>query len=75
MCRIYAIILILLLANNPVLMAQENDVQHYELDPVVVTGSRIPYYLSESPCSVSVITREEIAILPADIKLPCPVVE
>jgi len=47
-------------------MAQENNVQYYELDPVVVTGSRIPYHLSESPCSVSVITREEIAILPAD---------
>ena len=47
-------------------MAQENNIQYYELDPVVVTGSRIPYHLSESPCSVSVITREEIAILPAD---------
>ena len=52
MYRIYAIILILLLAENPVLIAQENDVQHYELDPVVVTGSRIPYYLSESVRSV-----------------------
>ena len=66
MYRIYAIILILLLAENPVLIAQENDVQHYELDPVVVTGSRIPYYLSESVRSVSVIGREEIAIMPAD---------
>lgn len=66
MYRMHAIIFILLLGGNATLMAQENNVQYYELDPVVVTGSRIPYHLSESPCSVSVITREEIAILPAD---------
>jgi len=61
-----AIIFILVLAGNATLMAQQNSVQYYELDPVVVTGSRIPYNLSESLTSVSVITREEIAILPAD---------
>ena len=61
-----AIIFILVLAGNATLLAQKNSVQYYELDPVVVTGSRIPYNLSESPTSVSVITREEIAILPAD---------
>ncbi len=66
MCRIYAITLILVLAANATLMAQQNSVQYYELDPVVVTGSRIPYHLSESAYSVSVISREEIAILPAD---------
>lgn len=66
MCRIYAITLILVLAGNATLMAQENHVQYYELDPVVVTGSRISYRLSASAGSVSVISREEIAILPAD---------
>ena len=66
MTRMHAIIFILVLAVNATLMAQENNVPYYELDPVVVTGSRIPYHLSESPYSVSVITREEIAILPAD---------
>jgi vitamin B12 transporter len=66
MCRMHAIIFILVLAGNATLMAQENNVPYYELDPVVVTGSRIPCHLSESPYSVSVITREEIAILPAD---------
>jgi vitamin B12 transporter len=66
MCRIYAITLILVLAGTATLMARQNSVQYYELDPVVVTGSRIPYHLSESACSVSVISREEIAILPAD---------
>ena len=66
MYRIYAIILILVFAGNITLMAQENHVQYYKLDPVVVTGSRIPYHLSDSACSVSVISREEIAILPAD---------
>jgi len=66
MTRMTAIIFILVLAGNATLMAQENNVPYYELDPVVVTGSRIPCHLSESPYSVSVITREEIAILPAD---------
>jgi hypothetical protein len=45
----HAIIFILVLAWNANLMAQENNVPYYELDPVVVTGSRIPYHLSESP--------------------------
>jgi len=66
MTRMYALIFILILAGNANLMAQENNAPYYELDPVVVTGSRIPRHLSESPYSVSVITREEIAILPAD---------
>jgi vitamin B12 transporter len=66
MCKIYAITLILIFAGNITLMAQENHEQYYELDPVVVTGSRIPYHLSESSYSVSVINREEIEILPAD---------
>ena len=66
MTRMHALIFILVLAGNATLMAQENNIKYYELDPVVVTGSRIPYHLSESPYSVSVITREEIAILPAD---------
>lgn len=66
MCRMRAIIFILVLVWNANLVAQENNVPYYELDPVVVTGSRIPYHLSESPYSVSVITRKEIAILPAD---------
>ncbi|MGD2029068.1 MAG: TonB-dependent receptor [Desulfobacterales bacterium] len=47
-------------------MAQQNSVPYYELDPIVVTGSRIPYHLSDSACSVSVISREEIALLPVD---------
>jgi len=66
MTRMPAIIFILVLAGSATLMAQDNHVPYYELDPVVVTGSRIPCHLSESPYSVSVITREEIAILPAD---------
>ena len=66
MTRMHALIFILVLVGNATLMAQENNAPYYELDPVVVTGSRIPYHLSESPYSVSVITREEIAILPAD---------
>lgn len=66
MYRIYAIIFIWVLAGNATLMAQENHVQYHELDPVVVTGSRISYHLSASAGSISVISREEIAILPAD---------
>ncbi|MBW1958078.1 MAG: TonB-dependent receptor [Deltaproteobacteria bacterium] len=66
MFRVYAITFILVLAGNATLMAQKNSVPYYELDPVVVTGSRIPYHLSESAYSVSVISREEIEILPAD---------
>ena len=66
MYRMHSIIFILVLAGNAMLMAQENNAPYYELDPVVVTGSRIPCHLSESPYSVSVITREEIDILPAD---------
>ncbi|MGD8771145.1 MAG: TonB-dependent receptor plug domain-containing protein, partial [Desulfobacterales bacterium] len=58
--------LILVLVGNATLMAEQSSDQYYELDPVVVTGSRIPYHLSESAYSVSVISREEIAILPAD---------
>ncbi|MBU0988073.1 MAG: TonB-dependent receptor [Proteobacteria bacterium] len=48
------------------LMAQENNVSYFELDPVVVTGSRIPYHLSNAAQSISVVSREEIAVLPAD---------
>lgn len=40
--------------------------QYHELDPVVVTGSHTPARLSESGNSVSVITRKDIAVLPAD---------
>jgi vitamin B12 transporter len=66
MFRVYAITFILVLAGNATLIAQQNSVPYYELDPVVVTGSRIPYHLSESAYSISVISREEIEILPAD---------
>jgi len=66
MCRIYVMTLILVLVGNATLKAEQSSDQYYELDPVVVTGSRIPYHLSESAYSVSVISREEIAILPAD---------
>ena len=47
-------------------MAQEEDVPCYTLDPVVVTGSRIPEHLSRIGQSVSIITQEQIEVLPVD---------
>jgi len=61
-----AIILCLLLACNGSLMAQEEDAPCYTLDPVVVTHSRIPQHLSKIGQSVSIISREEIEVLPVD---------
>ena len=42
------------------------DLPCYTLDPVVVTGSRIPRHLSGTGQSISIITREDIADAPAD---------
>ncbi len=47
-------------------MAQDEDLPCHTLDPVVVTGSRIPEHLSRIGQSVSVISREDIKALPAD---------
>lgn len=58
--------LCLILAHQHPLMAQEEDVPCYTLDPVVVTGSRIPDHLSRIGRSVSVISREDIEVFPAD---------
>ncbi|HMA87091.1 MAG TPA: TonB-dependent receptor plug domain-containing protein, partial [Desulfosalsimonadaceae bacterium] len=46
--------------------AEQAAERYHELDPVVVTGSHAPARLSEYGVSVSVITREDIAVLPAD---------
>ncbi len=59
-------VLFFLLACNGSLMAQEKDEPCYTLDPVVVTGSRIPQHLSKVGQSISIISREEIEALPAD---------
>ena len=59
-------ILFFLLACNGSLIAQEENVPCYTLDPVVVTGSRIPQHLSKIGQSVSIISREEIEVLPVD---------
>ncbi len=61
-----ASILCLLLVYNGSLMAQEEDLPCYTLDPVVVTASRIPQHLSRVGQSVSIISREEIEAFPAD---------
>ena len=58
--------LCLILAHQRPLMAQEEALPCYTLDPVVVTGSRIPDHLSRIGQSVSVISREEIEVFPAD---------
>ncbi len=55
----------LLLASNDPLMAQEGG-PCYELEPVVVTGSRVPQHLSRVGQSVSIISQEEIEVLPVD---------
>jgi iron complex outermembrane receptor protein len=47
-------------------MADEQDSPHYVLDPVVVTGSRIPDQLSKIGKSITVISREEIEALPVN---------
>jgi len=62
---ITAIIFCLFLSVN-CLMAMENDNRYFVLDPVVVTGSRIPHRLSNTAKSISIISREEIDIVPAD---------
>lgn len=63
---ILACILCLLLAHQGSLMAQEEDAPFYTLDPVVVTASRIPEYLSKIGQSVTIISREKIETLPVD---------
>ena len=62
---VFASILCLVLVHSGSLMAQE-DVPCYTLDPVVVTGSRIPEHLSRIGQSISIITQEEIEALPVD---------
>ena len=59
-------IVCLLLTYSGSLMAQNEGLPSYTLDPVVVTASRIPQQLSKTGQSVSIITREEIEALPAD---------
>ena len=59
-------IVCLLLTYSGSLMAQNEELPSYTLDPVVVTASRIPQQLSKIGQSVSIITREEIEALPAD---------
>jgi vitamin B12 transporter len=59
-------ILCLFLIHSGSLMAQEEEVPSYTLDPVVITGSRIPQQLSKTGRSVSIISRDEIEALPAD---------
>ena len=58
-------VLCLLLVSDGPLMAQEH-LPCYTLEPVVVTGTRIPEHLSRVGQSVSIISREEIDIFPAD---------
>ena len=59
------VLFLLLVLNGPV-KAQEEDVPCHTLDPVIVTGSRIPRHLSGVGQSVSIITREDIADAPAE---------
>ena len=66
MYLVRATMLCLILAHQRPLMAQEEDFPCYTLDPVVVTGSRIPDHLSRIGQSVSVISREDIEVFPAD---------
>jgi iron complex outermembrane receptor protein len=54
----------LVLALHGSLVAQEEGVPYYTLDPVIVTHSRIPEKLSNVGQSVSVISREQIELLP-----------
>lgn len=56
----------LFLSAASLLTAGENNGRYFELDPVVVTGSRIPHQLSNAAQSVAVISREEISAAPAD---------
>ncbi|UCD87034.1 MAG: TonB-dependent receptor, partial [Desulfobacterales bacterium] len=59
-------IMCLILAYNGSLMAQDAGLPCHTLDPVVVTASRIPQHLSKVGQSVSIISREDIEVLPAD---------
>jgi iron complex outermembrane receptor protein len=68
-CIVYLIrttVLCLILAHQRPLMAQEEDIPCHTLDPIVVTGSLIPEHLSRVGQSVSVISREDIKVFPAD---------
>jgi iron complex outermembrane receptor protein len=62
---VVTIILCVVLSANCATMAMENDDNYFELDPVVVTGSRIPHRLSNTAKSISIITKEEINSMPA----------
>ncbi len=66
MYRLFAAIILIWLAGIMPVKAEQAAERYHELDPVVVTGSHAPARLSEYGVSVSVITREDIAVLPAD---------
>jgi vitamin B12 transporter len=66
MFRLFAAIITIWLAGILPVKAEQAEKQSYELDPIVVTGSHAPARLSEAGVSVSVITREDIAVMPAD---------
>jgi len=66
MYRRYAAIILIWLAGVMPVKGGQAEEPYHELDPVVVTGRHAPVRLSESGVSVSVITREDIAVLPAD---------
>ncbi len=66
MYRLFAAIILIWLAGIMPVKAEQAAERYHELDPVVVTGSHAPARLSETGVSMSVITREDIAVLPAD---------
>ncbi|MGA1790795.1 MAG: TonB-dependent receptor plug domain-containing protein [bacterium] len=66
LCAMMVCILFLVLIHKNAFPAQEKEVPYYQLDPVVITGSYIPDHRSRVARSVSIISREEIGLLPVD---------
>ena len=66
LCAMMVCILFFVLIHENAFPAQGKEVSYYQLDPVVITGSYIPDHHSRVARSVSIISREEIKILPVD---------
>lgn len=59
--KILAVAVFLLFFINEIIFAQDQDsIRSYELDPLVITGTRITRQKSEIPASISVISRQQI---------------
>ena len=53
-------IFILCISNGSIRRQDQDSIRSYELDPLVITGTRITRQKSEIPASISVISRQQI---------------